>query len=424
MLSLEDNELLTRTNRGTPGGDFLRRYWQPVALAEEMAPGAPPTPVRIMGEDLVLFRDPAGRLGLIARRCAHRGVDLSYGRIEDGGLRCLYHGWVFDIHGKCLEQPAEPAQSRYKEQVKHLAYPVQEKGGIIFAYLGPDTPPLLPDYPHLVAPEGHRMASKVHQRCNWVQALEGSLDPSHVAFLHRFMTPEAKRDRSNEPPHWQYFDENRAPEMTSERTRFGVRICALRRLEGRDSYLEVVNFLYPNGATIIGAESAQRAGGHSARWYVPIDDTSHWRFEYLYTRDVPLKRDMYLALTRDEIGPDYRPVRSLENRYLQDRAKLDVEFSGMGKLFASHDLFAIETQGPIQDRATEQLGVSDLPIVAMRRALLDAVKGIGQGEEPPHVARTAADNTYPDLLTFSTFIPAGQNALDYCREKLATTGRV
>jgi hypothetical protein len=114
MLSLEDNEKLTRTNRGTPGGDFLRRYWQPVALAEEMAPGAPPTPVRIMGEDLVLFRDEFGRLGLIARRCAHRGVDLSYGRIEDGGLRCLYHGWVFDIHGKCLEQPAEPAQSRYR----------------------------------------------------------------------------------------------------------------------------------------------------------------------------------------------------------------------------------------------------------------------------------------------------------------------
>lgn len=420
MLSPEDNELLTRTGRGTPGGEFLRRYWQPVALSEEMGPKAAPVPVRVMGEDLVLFRDEFGRLGLIGRRCAHRGVDLSYGRIEDGGLRCLYHGWVFDIHGKCLEQPAEPAKSRYREQVKHCAYPVQEKGGLIFAYLGPGEPPLLPDYPHLVAPEGHRMASKVHQRCNWLQALEGSLDPSHVSFLHRFMTPSAKRDRANEPPHWQYFNENRAPEFATERTRFGLRIAALRRLPEHDSYLEVVNFLYPNGATIIGAESAQRAGGHSARWYVPIDDTSHWRFEYLYTRDVPLKREMYLALTRDEIGADYRPVRSLENRYLQDRAKMDVEFAGMGKLFASHDLFAIETQGPIQDRSTEQLGMSDLPITSMRRALLDAVKGLAHGEEPPHVVRKAEDNAYPDMLTFSTFIPPGENALEYCRKKLAS----
>ena len=144
MLTQEQNDLLTQTGPSTPGGDLLRRYWQPAALAEELPPGGAPLPVRILGEDLVLFRDDAGRPGLLGLHCSHRAADLSYGRVENGGLRCLYHGWLYDVRGRCLEQPGEPAGSTFKDRISHPAYPCQEAGGIVFTYMGPGEPPLLP----------------------------------------------------------------------------------------------------------------------------------------------------------------------------------------------------------------------------------------------------------------------------------------
>src|SRR5918998_4234543 len=156
MLTKAQNALLTQTGPGTPGGDLMRRYWQPVALAEEQPAGGAPLPVRLLGEDLVLFRDEQGRPGLLGLHCPHRGADLSYGRLEDGGLRCLYHGWLFDVGGRCLEQAGEPAGSTFKDRVRQRAYPCQEAGDLIFAYLGPGTPPLLPAYSALQAPRSHR----------------------------------------------------------------------------------------------------------------------------------------------------------------------------------------------------------------------------------------------------------------------------
>src|SRR6266851_3645158 len=156
MVTQAQNEQLTQTGPGTPMGELLRRYWQPAALSEELPPGGGAIPVRLLGEDLVLFRDGEGRPGLLGLHCAHRGADLSYGRLEDGGLRCLYHGWLYDRQGRCLEQPGEPAGSTFHERIRHTAYPCQEVAGIIFAYLGPGEPPLLPAYGPLVAPEAHR----------------------------------------------------------------------------------------------------------------------------------------------------------------------------------------------------------------------------------------------------------------------------
>src|SRR5438094_38058 len=152
MLTREENDLLTRTGPGTPGGDLLRRYWQPVALSEELPPGGAPIPLRVLSEDLVLFRDEQGRLGLLGLHCSHRGADLSYGRLEDGGLRCLYHGWLYDVHGRCLEQPGEPAGSTFHERILQRAYPCVETGGLVLAYLGPGEPPLLPRFAFLEAP--------------------------------------------------------------------------------------------------------------------------------------------------------------------------------------------------------------------------------------------------------------------------------
>src|SRR5881398_110620 len=154
--------LLTRTGPGTPCGELIRRYWQPAALIEELPPGGPPIPVRLFGEDLVVFRDATGRPGLLGLHCAHRGADLSYGRLEAGGLRCLYHGWLYDVTGRCLEQPGEPADSTFCTRIRQLAYPAVERGGIIFAYLGPGEPPLLPDYEFLAVPEAQRYAMKYY----------------------------------------------------------------------------------------------------------------------------------------------------------------------------------------------------------------------------------------------------------------------
>ena len=194
MLTQEENDLITRTGPDTPCGEVLRRYWQPTALSEEVAPGAPPLPIRLLGEDLVLFRDDQGRLGLLGVHCAHRGADLSYGRLEDGGLRCIYHGWLYDIHGRCLEQPGEPAGSTFHERIQHISYPCMEKNGLILSYLGPGEPPLLPNYEFFQADSDHASASKMFSECNYLQGNEGNIDLLHTSFLHYI-----KRDLSSLP---------------------------------------------------------------------------------------------------------------------------------------------------------------------------------------------------------------------------------
>ena len=178
MLTQEENRLIALTGPGTPGGALMRRYWHPIALSEELPPCGAPMPIEILGEQLVLFRDERGRPGLLGLYCSHRCADLSYGRIEDGGLRCLYHGWLYDIDGRCLDQPAEPPGSRYKDEIRHLAYPIIERAGLLFAYMGKDEPPLLPGYEFLNAAPAHLYLQKTYMECNYLQALEGDLDPA------------------------------------------------------------------------------------------------------------------------------------------------------------------------------------------------------------------------------------------------------
>src|SRR6266545_2218542 len=189
MLSREQNALLTQTGPGTPGGNLLRCYWQPVALSQEVTVGGAPLPVKLLGEELVLFRDEQGQPGLLGLHCSHRGADLSYGRLEDGGLRCIYHGWLYDRSGRCLEQPGEPAGSTFHERIRHPAYPCQEAGGVVFAYLGDSEPPLLPAYEFLTAPEDCRFVTKLFSDCNYLQGNEGNQDPVHLSFLHRVKRP-------------------------------------------------------------------------------------------------------------------------------------------------------------------------------------------------------------------------------------------
>src|SRR5918999_5798337 len=185
MITQAENNALTQTGAGTPCGEVMRRYWQPVALSEELPGGAAPLKVRILGDELVLFRDDQDRPGLIALHCSHRGTDLSYGRIENGGLRCLYHGWLYDICGRVLEQPGEPTGGVHRHEIKHRAHPCQERGGVIFTYLGPNDPPLLPNYEFLIVPEAQRHVTKAFYNCNYLQGNEGNIDPVHLSFLHQ-----------------------------------------------------------------------------------------------------------------------------------------------------------------------------------------------------------------------------------------------
>jgi phthalate 4,5-dioxygenase oxygenase subunit len=228
MLSQQENELLTRTGPGTPAGNLLRRYWQPVALTEELPVNGAPLPLRIMSEDLVLFRDDHGEFGLLGLHCSHRRADLSYGRVENGGLRCLYHGWLFDRHGNCLEQPCERPGKRFCEKVHHLAYPCQERSGIIFTYMGPGEPPLFPAYEPFLAPRDHVLVTKIFHECNYFQANEGNLDPSHVSYLHRQANVPENLKRPVEGSGGKLplalYEADMAPEIDAEETDYGVRI--------------------------------------------------------------------------------------------------------------------------------------------------------------------------------------------------------
>jgi phthalate 4,5-dioxygenase oxygenase subunit len=408
MLTQEQNRLLTQTSPGTPGGDLLRRYWQPVALSEEIPPGSPPLPMQVMGEELVLFRDEVGRVGLLGLHCAHRAADLSYGRIEYGGLRCLYHGWLYDVCGNCLEQPGEPAESRFHEKVKQLAYPCQEAAGMVFAYLGPGEPPLLPAYDHLYV-------NKVHHECNYLQANEGNIDPVHLSFLHRFFSAERPRMVSGtERGYYRLLGEDQAPIIEIEETDYGVRIFAVRDAGPGRRYLRMSNFIFPNLSSFPGNTGGD---GYSVNWHVPIDDVSHWKYQITYRRGGPLEKEQLRAQHDAESDGKYHLRRNRANRYLQDREEMkDRTFIGMGSLFASHDKFATEGEGPIQDRTVERLGSTDKAIAASRQQLLRAIRDVQEGRDPQHVVRDPARNDFRHIVVMSTAIDGSADWRTYWKD--------
>jgi phenylpropionate dioxygenase-like ring-hydroxylating dioxygenase large terminal subunit len=408
MLTKEENRLITLTGPDTPGGALMRCYWHPIALADELPPGGAPMPVKILGEELVLFRDDRDRPGLLGLYCSHRCADLSYGRIEDGGLRCLYHGWLYDIDGRCLEQPAEPPESRYKDEIRHLAYPLIERAGLIFAYMGKGEPPMLPSYECFTATPEHRYLQKTYMECNYLQALEGDIDPAHLSYLHRFWQrrPLARKgtvpgsDKSAAVLH----REDRRPRLESERTDFGVRNYAIRSAADGGRYVRINNFIMPNKVGSIGNEG--RVGeGYTIHWHVPVDDENHVRFDIFFNRVRPIARERYEQEAATELIEN-RYRRNKRNRYLQDREQMKTtNFSGMGDSNALQDAFATETPGPIHDRSREHLGTTDTHIVAARRQLLAGVAAVQAGRDPIHVIRDPAQNDMSHIVVVSEVIP-------------------
>ncbi|MEQ9642688.1 MAG: Rieske 2Fe-2S domain-containing protein [Alphaproteobacteria bacterium] len=406
MLSTEQNRLVTETKPGTPAGELLRRYWQPAALVEELQGERPVMPVRLLGEELVLFRDDAGVYGLIGRHCAHRGADLCYGRLEDGGLRCPFHGWLFDVAGRCLEQPAEPVTSNFHRKVRHPGYPVREASGILFAYLGPGEPPPLPTFDCFRAPGSHTFAFKGHIDANWLQSLEVGIDPAHAAYLHRyFEDAEADeayglqfRDRvdNTEIPLTQLMRQFPNPQIEVETTGYGLRIFALRDLDDTRRHVRVTNLAFPQ-AIVIPLSTDMTL----TQWHVPIDDRQSWWYAIFTAFSAPVDQAQMRADRVKLIEtPGYRPRRNRTNHWGYDAAEQRARtYTGMGEDINVHDAWAVESPGPIADRTREHLGTTDRAIIANRKLLFAALDAVGKGEPPMALADPA------NPLAIDTVVP-------------------
>jgi phthalate 4,5-dioxygenase len=385
MLSREENELLTRTGPGTPMGALLRRYWVPALLAWELPEAdCPPVRVRLLGERLVAFRDSEGRIGLLGEHCAHRGASLFFGRNEECGLRCVYHGWKYDVDGQCVDMPSEPEESSFKDRVRQRAYPCAERGGVIWTYMGPpEQMPALPELEWALLPEAQRYASKRLQECNWLQAMEGGIDSSHISFLHRRFDPEDGRLPNSRGQ--EYVRRDRHPRFEVHDVDYGLLIGARRTVDEEQYYWRITPWLMP-WYTIIPPFGDNPLGGHA---WVPLDDEHCWVWNVEWHPARPLS-DGELASYRAGNGihsalipGTFRPRANQDNDYLIDReAQRTSSMTGIVGLSAQ-DAAVQESQGPLFDRTQEHLGTGDAGIIAARRRLLGAVRGLAAGQEPP-----------------------------------------
>jgi phthalate 4,5-dioxygenase oxygenase subunit len=407
MLTEAQNKTLTETDPGTPCGDMMRRYWQPVYLSDELAIDQP-VGIRVMGENLVLYRGLDGAPALLERYCPHRGVDLSYARVEPEGLRCLYHGWLFAANGQCLEQPNEPASSTFKDRIKHRGYPCADAGGFILAYMGPGEAPPLPLLPFLQCPRENVWVTKRLHECNFIQA--NDIDPSHLSFLHHYFDHSLASSSSTS-----YTSQDGAPQTLCEDTRFGLRAYSVRSVANDETYIRLTNFIMPSIQAFVArpvvdpmVERPSDDHGYWLHWHVPIDDTHHWKYIVAYRANGPVDGTYLAAGMTGEVDEHYRPRRTAENHYLQDRAEMRTRtFAGLGNSFQDHDRWASESIGPIYDRTKEHLGVSDRPMIEQRKLIFEAIQDVQEGREPLCLRADVA-NPYAELITVSGTVKRGE----------------
>jgi phthalate 4,5-dioxygenase len=402
MLARDENELLTRVGEGTAMGRTLRLYWIPALLARELAePDGPPVRVRLLGEDLVAFRDSLGRVGLVDQYCPHRRASLWFGRNEEGGLRCSYHGWKFAVDGSCVEQMNEPEPFCHK--VHLTAYPTVEIGGIIWTYMGPpERTPALPKFAWTQAPETHRHVSKVIQECNWLQALEGGLDTSHAPIMHRLLKDEAGRGGIR--PSSAYV-RAKAPSIVVDLTDYGYQYAGIRALGADESHIRTYHYILPfHQIRASRTETGNPAdAGHI---WVPIDDENTMVYNWTYSvTETPLGDADRLerGIGNGPLHVDQTTFRSKANRqnnYLIDRAvQRSLSFTGIDGVNVQ-DRAIQETMGRIVDRSKEHLGPADKAIIQLRRLLRRAVDTAAAGGMPAGVAPS-----YYRLRAGETIVP-------------------
>jgi phthalate 4,5-dioxygenase len=397
----------------------MRRFWQPALLSSELSePDGPPVRVRLLGEDLIAFRDKNQLVGLVDAFCPHRRAPLFFGRNEECGIRCAYHGWKFDAHGNCMDMPSEPPDTPLKAKVTIKAYPTVERGGIVWAYMGPAAlRPGPPDYEWLRAPQTHRHVSKTYEHCNYLQALEGGLDTAHSSFVHNNNLSDRDRPRARDP----------SPRIEVERTSYGYVYTSTRTIDADTSYVRVYHYVMPHQQMRGGITSEQ--GGRNAvpklagHIWAPIDDEHTFVYNWScgYDPSVPLTPEYIASFESftgrgadDLIPGTFRLKRNLGNDYLIDRQLQKTStFTGITGL-NTQDFALQEGMGPIVDRSKEFLGSSDRAIVAMRRLLLEAIDDVAEGKTP----RGAVPADSRGIRPFDGFVPVGKSWQDTFADEL------
>lgn len=369
MLTPEQNEAITRVGPGTPGGELLRRYWHPVALSQDLSDDNRTHPVRILGENLVLFKDKSGRIGLIADRCPHRGASLLYGRVEERGIACPYHGWLFNADGHCLETPAEPAESKFHLTVRHKSYPVQKFVGMYWTYMGPAPAPLIPRYDLWVRKDGRRsLIVQPQLDCNWFQAMENSVDPSHLQVLHQSLIARGR----------QITDTTRG--LTDDVAEFdfyefphGI----MKRRSYKNGQIDEHPLIFPN--------ILRQARNTQIR--VPIDDT-HTRIVFVHFEESP--DGSIVEQNEDVLHVEYvKPYKDPpDGIHPFARFRMDA--------VQAQDHMAWETQGPIADRVHERLGTADHGIIMLREMMLREINNMQNGKDPLGIMRDPEKNDMLD----------------------------
>jgi len=391
MLTKDDNQILTQVGPGTPMGELMRRYWIPALLDWELPEAdCPPLELRLLGEDLVAFRQTDGRIGVVAAGCPHRLASLFWGRNEENGIRCVYHGWKFDIEGHCVDMPSEPETSNFKEKVRIPAYPTYEAGNVIWCYMGPrEKQPPPPRYRWTQVPETHRGISKIWQDSNWLQALEGGIDTVHSNFLHGGRPPGQKYDESTARGRSQNY--SRAADVEVMPTEYGYTYAGIRSMgDAGTNFVRGYHWIAPWNQ--IRGYTQDTAHPHNdGHIWVPIDDENTMVFNWTYALGAePLtEAQRRLAGSGNELGVDidiennFRSVRNRSNRYKIDRQMQKTQtYTGITGT-NTQDRAIQESMGAMANRSLEHLGTTDRAIIAARRILLRAIRTVEDGGDPP-----------------------------------------
>jgi len=393
MLSREDNALLTQVGPGTPMGTLLRRFWLPALLEREVAePDGPPVRLRLLGEDLVAFKDTNGRIGILDAYCPHRMAHLYFGRNEECGIRCVYHGWKFDVEGTCVDQPSEPPETNFAHKVRLTSYPTRVRGGVVWTYMGPaERTPELPEFEWARLPDMQMAITKRIQMCNWAQAVEGGVDSSHISFLHRRLDGASISSQGKPYPKFAVNDTH--PVFDVRETDYGLAIAARRNAEADSYYWRITQCLMPFYTmippSIEGNDSrAEQYAGHA---WVPIDDETTWTWSFTAQphRDFTPAEKKFAADTWGPIDDKFMPLRNRDNDYMLDRAAQRTKtYPGIDGI-PNQDAAVQESMGPIVPRWKEHLGSSDTAVIQWRRRVLKMARDLQKGVEPPEAGHGA-----------------------------------
>ena len=408
MLTAQENDLLCRVEGDAPMGQMMRRYWVPACLSEELAePDSDPVRVRLFGENLVAFRDSDGRVGVVGEQCPHRKASLFFGRNEEGGLRCLYHGWKFDVEGNCTDMSSEPPGSGLCEKVKHKAYPVHEVAGFVWIYMGPaELQPAFQNPVFFPTPTTRVSVTKVVVNTNWAQGLEGAIDSAHSSSLHSTDMPPARVGGSTATgTSWQRPSTDKSPRLQAQETEYGFQYAAIRRpIQNANThdYVRVTMFLAPFNV-LIPPNNIYNV----YQMNVPIDDDHHVLYLLAWSEGEGVDQESFRKFTGAQLGIDldahYRKLNNAGNNYGQDRQAMKLgNFTGI-RGFPNQDIAMWESMGPIADRTNEKLGASDLAVVEFRRVMVNAVRDFMNGAPP--IAAGLSQERRHEIASWERVVP-------------------